>query len=291
VKLLMLLIAAGILIGDALVVERNSPGLVPSMKTDYVNAYGPDLAFLQTVATFPLLRAPGAITFSPSGDVLLGEFCDPSPCTQIERYDSSGNAKPFGAPIHDTVQSMQFVASGDLIVLQSGVLTRLDGDGRGIGSTPLPVATLVLGFDIDRDQCTVVFAGLDKLGITNICSDGAATELLPVFGDFFDVRFLPNGNILGASRVVVREIDRHGRTLRGFITSEQDYGEVALDPDGTSFRTTANNRLFRFDLVTGNSIGQPAQLRNCACGARSMAIRGEWRAAMHPAPHRRSVLH
>jgi hypothetical protein len=56
VKLLMLLIAAGISIGDALVVERNSPGLVPSMKSDYINAYGPDLAFLQTVATFPLLR-------------------------------------------------------------------------------------------------------------------------------------------------------------------------------------------------------------------------------------------
>lgn len=290
-KLLTLLVAAGISIGDALVVERNSPGLVPSMKQDYVNAYGLDLAFIQTVASFPLLRAPGAITFSPSGDVLIGEFCDPSPCTQIERYDSSGNAKPFGAPIHDTVQSMQFVATGDLIVLRSGVLSRFDADGRWIKSVPLPVATLVAGFDVDRDQCTVAFAGLDKLGITNLCSDGPAAELLPVFGNFFDVRFLPNENILVASRGVLLEVDRHGRALRRFLTYEEDYGELALDPDGTSFRTTANNRLFRFDLITGNPIGQPAPLRNAAHGARSMAIRGEWRAAMHPAPHRRSVLH
>jgi hypothetical protein len=105
------------------------------------------------------------------------------------------------------------------------------------------------------------------------------------------VRFLPNGNILAASRGVVYELDRRGRALRSFITAEEDFGEVALDPDGTSFRTTANNRLFRFDLITGNPIGQPTLLRNCAYGARSMAIRGEWRAAMHAVPHRRSVLH
>jgi hypothetical protein len=286
----MLLVAAGISIGDAVVVERNSPGLVPSMKSDFINAYDSDLNFIATVGAFPLLRPPGAVAFSPSGDLFLGEFCDPSPCAQIQRYEPSGTATPFGPPLHDSLQSMEFIAPGDLIVLLSGALGRFDANGRWIGSTPLPVATLVSGFDVDRDQCTVVFAGLDKLGITNICSESRAAELLPIFGNVYDVRFLPNGNILAAADGAVFELDRRGTVLRRFLTSNEDSGEVALDPDGTSFRTTANNRLFRFDLITGNQIGQPAPLRNCVYGARSIAIQGEWRAAMHPATRRRSAL-
>jgi hypothetical protein len=185
---------------------------------------------------------------------------------------------------------MEFVASGDLIVLLSGEFGRFDAAGRWIGSTPLPVATLVFGFDVDRDQCTVVFAGLDKLGITNVCSDNPAAELLPIFGNVYDVRFLPNGNILAAAAGAVFELDRRGTVVRRFLTANEDSGELAVDPDGTSFRTTASNRLFRFNLTTGDEIGQPAPLRNSTYGARSMAIRGEWRAAMHPATRRRSLL-
>ena len=136
-NVLTLLIAASVSIGDAVVVERNSPGLVPSMKSDFINAYGPDLDFIGTVAAFPLLRAPGSITFSPTGDMLLGEFCDPSPCAQIERYDQSGTATPFGPPLRDSLQSMEFIASGDLIVLLSGVLGRIDANGHWKEIAPL----------------------------------------------------------------------------------------------------------------------------------------------------------
>ena len=101
------------------------------------------------------------------------------------------------------------------------------------------------------------------------------------------MRFLPNGNILAGSRGAIYEIDRRGATVRRFATSEQGYGEVVLDPDGASFWTSSGNRLFRFDLATGNLIAGPVWLRN-AYGARSMAVRGEWRAAMNPA-RRRSV--
>jgi hypothetical protein len=157
VNLLTLLVAAGISIGDSVVVERNSPGLVPSMKSDFINAYDPDLNFIGTIGTFPLLRPPGAVAFSPSGDLFLGELCDPSPCAQIRRYPPSGSATPFGPPLHDSLHSMQFIATGDLIVLLSRVLGRFDADGRWIGSTPLPAATLVFGFDVDRDQAASDF--------------------------------------------------------------------------------------------------------------------------------------
>ena len=286
VAVLLLAIA----IGDAAVLERNSPGLVPSMHSNYINAYAPDLAFAGTIALFPLLNSPSAITFSPTGDLFVAEACDPSPCRQIRRYGPSGFPTPFGDPIHDWAKSMEILPSGDMIVLLSGVLGRLDADGRWIESTPLPIATLFNGFDVDRDQCTIAYAALDKIGLVNICS-GAEPVTLSTAGNFFDVRFLPNGNLLLASRGVVYEIDRRGMLLRSFTTSESDYGLLAIDPDGMSFRTTAGNRLFRFDLITGNQIAQPVQLRNAAYGAVSMAIRGEWRAAWNPAPHRRSVLH
>src|SRR5205814_595151 len=125
-----------------------------------------------------------------------------SPCVQIVRYEQSGHATGFGASIHDSVTSMQFIASGDLVVLSSGMLGRIDARGRMVDTTPLPVETLFYGFDVDADQCTVVFAGLDKLGLTNICAD-VRSDFLTVPGNFFDVRFLPNGNILAASRGAV----------------------------------------------------------------------------------------
>src|SRR5205807_5663924 len=121
-----------------------------------------------------------------------------------------------------------------------------------VNATPLPVDTLFYGLDVDAGQCTVIFAGLDTLGLASICAD-VRPQFLAVPGNFFDVRFLPNSNILAASRGAVVEVDRNGTVLRSFITSESDYGFLAIDPDGTSFRTTANNRQFRFDLITGNA--------------------------------------
>jgi hypothetical protein len=204
------------------------------------------------------------------------------------RYAQSGPASAFGAPIRDSVMAMQFIASGDLVVLLSGMLGRIDASGRMVDTAPLPIETLVYGFDVDADQCTVVFAGLDKLGLTNICAD-VPPDFLAVPSNFFDARFLPDGNILAASRGAVVEIDRHATVVRTFITSESDYGFLAIDPDGTSFRTTANNRQFRFDLITGKALGPPAWLRNAVYGSRSMAIRGEWRAALHVPTGRRSM--
>ena len=156
------------------------------------------------------------------------------------------------------------------------------------GEHTFAVETLFDGFDVDADQCTVLFAGLDKLGLTNMCAD-VRPDFLAVPGNFFDARFLPNGNILAASRGVVLEVDRRGAAVRSFITSQSDYGLLAIDPDGTSFRTTANNRQFRFDLNTGNPLAPPAWLRNAVYGTRSMAIRGEWRAALHTKIGRRSM--
>jgi len=270
--------------GHAVIVEASSPGLVPSMKFNYINLYGPDLEYVRTLASAPLLRSFGAIAFSSSGDIFLVEPCDPL-CVQIKRYQQSGSVTDFGAPYNDSIHAMQFVASGELIVAFSVVFARFDANGGLIQTTALPERTL-FGFDVDRDQCTVIFSSVHVLVATNICTAGHDVRLP---GDFSGVRFLPNGNILASSRGVVYELDRRGAIVRRFITSYIDSGEVAVDPDEKSFWATSGNRLFRFDLTTGNVIAGPVWLRTAAYGARSMAIRGEWRAAMHPVSRRRSV--
>jgi hypothetical protein len=275
--------------GDAVVVERSSPGLVPSMKFNNINVYSNDLSFVKTLASIPLLRAPGAIAFSASGDIYLVEPCDPS-CVQIGRHEQSGSETPFGDAFHDSIQAMQFIVSGDLIVEFSAAFGRLDANGRLIRTIALPTGAFVFGFDVDRDQCTVVFSTLRTLETMNICSADPKTTVLPLLppSDFFGVRFLPNGNILAGSRGLVYELDRRGAVVRRFVTWYQDFGEVAIDPDEKSFWTTAGNRLLRVDLITGAVAGS-ISLRNAAYGARSMAVRGEWRAAMNPLPRRRSA--
>lgn len=275
--------------GDAVVVEHSSPGLTPSIKFDYINSYGKDLSFIRTLATVPLLKAPGAITFSASGDIYLVEPCDPL-CAQIGRHEQSGSETPFGDAFHDSIRAMQFIASGDLIVQFSAAFGRLDANGRLVQTIAVPSGTFFVGFDVDRDQCTVVFSRYPTLETMNICSADPKPTILPLLppADFFGVRFLPNGNILAGSRGLVYELDRRGAVVRRFVTWYQDFGEVAIDPDEKSFWTTAGNRLLRIDMSTGTIAGS-IWLRNAAYGARSMAIRGEWRAAMNPLPRRRSA--
>ena len=272
--------------GHAVIVEMNSPGLVPTMKFNYINLYGPDLEYVRTLASAPLLRSFGAIAFSSSGDIFLVEPCDPL-CVQIKRYQQSGSATDFGASYNDSIRAMQFIASGELIVAFSAVFARFDANGGLIQTIALPERAL-FGFDIDRDQCTVIYSSAHVLVVTNICTAGHDVRLP---GDFSGVRFLPNGNILASSRGVVVQLDRRGAIVRRFITSYIDSGEVAIDPDEKSFWATSGNRLFRFDLTTGNVIAGPVWLRTAAGGARSMAVRGEWRAALNPIPRRRSAGH
>ena len=272
--------------GHAVIVEMSSPGLVPTMKFNYINLYGPDLEYVRTLASAPLLRSFGAIAFSASGDIFLVEPCDPL-CVQIKRYQQSGSATDFGTSYNDSIRAMQFIASGELIVAFSAVFARFDANVGLIQTIALPERAL-FGFDIDRDQCTVIFSSAHVLVVTNICTAGHDVRLP---GDFSGVRFLPNGNILASSRGVVYELDRRGAILRRFITSYINSGEVAIDPDEKSFWATSGNRLFRFDLTTGNVIAGPVWLRTAAGGARSMAVRGEWRAALNPIPRRRSAGH
>jgi len=273
--------------GHAVIVEMSSPGLVPTMKFNYINLYGPDLEYVRTLASAPLLRSFGVIAFSSSGDIFLVEPCDPL-CVQIKRYQQLGSVTEFGASYNDSIHAMQFIASGELIVAFSAAFARFDANGGLIQTIALPEGTLLFGFDVDRDQCTVIFSSVHVLVATNICTAGHDVRLP---GDFSGVRFLPNGNILASSRGVVYELDRRGAIVRRFTTSYIDSGEVAVDPDEKSFWATSGNRLFRFDLTTGNVIAGPVWLRTAAGGARSMAVRGEWRAALNPIPRRRSAGH
>ena len=285
--------------GEAVVVEQSSPGLVPSMKFNYINAYGSDLSFRRTLAAAPLLQSPGAITFSAVGDIYLAEPCA-APCVQrIMRYEQSGGMTPYGEPLSDYIRSMTFLANGDLAAAFSvsgspdsprAYFARLDTNGRMIKTVDLP-DFIIFGFDVDRDGCTVVFTGLRTLAVANLCSADMPVKPLPQTPNvgFSGVRFLPSGNLLVSSPGAVYELSRNGVVLRRFVTSDDGLGEIVIDPDGMSFWASCGNRLFRFDLTTGNVIAGPVWLHNAVYGARSMAVRGEWRAALHPKPRRRSV--
>ena len=235
--------------GDILALENSSPGLNPYMKTNYVNEYAPDLTYVGSAAYYPLVKSPSAITFSPSGDLFVAEYCEPSPCVQITKA-----GMPFGEQIHDAVHAMQFVANGDLIVLLSGVLGRIDANGRWIESVPLPDATFIFGFDVGRDQCTVALAALDRVIVTSLCT-GLQSKTIPERAS--DVRFLPNGEILAFN------------------------GYIALSPDATAFVAVTENSVSRYDLATRQQLAGPVMLRNAVYGVRSIAIRGEWRAALN----------
>jgi len=235
--------------GDILALENSSPGLNPYMKVNYINEYAPDLAYVRSAAYYPLLQSPTALTFSPSGDLFVGEYCEPSPCVQITRAGA-----PFGEKIHDALRAMQFVANGDLIVLLSGVLGRMDADGRWIESVPLPDATFIFGFDVDRDQCTVALAALDRVIVMNLCT-GSQLKVIPLRA--IDVRFLPSGEVLAFN------------------------GSLALTPDGTAFVGVTDNSVAKYDVASREQLAGPAPLRNAVYGVRSIAIRGEWRAALN----------
>ena len=235
--------------GDTLALENNSPGLNPSMHSNYINEYAPDLTYVRSEAYYPLLKSPSALTYSPSGDLYVAGYCEPAPCVQITRA-----GEPFGEKIHDAVHAMQFVANGDLIVLLSGVLGRIDANGHWIDSVPLPDATFIFGFDVDRDQCTVALAALDRVIVMSLCT-GTQLETIP--GRAIDVRFLPGGDILAFN------------------------GNIALSPDGTEFVGVTENSIARYDVATRRQLAGPVPLRNAAYGVRSIAIRGEWRAALN----------
>ena len=246
---LLLPLLLAVQFGDVLVLENNSPGLNPNMKVNYINEYAPDLTYVRSAAYYPLLRSPAAMTFSPSGELYIGEYCEPSPCVQITR-----DGAPFGKKIHDALHAMQFVANGDLVVLLSGVLGRIDSDGRWIESVPLPAATFIAGFDVDRDQCTTALAALDRIMVMSLCS-GLQLKTIPRRAA--DVRFLPNGEILAFD------------------------GNIAITPDAAAFVGVTQNSVARYDLATRQQVAGPAPLRNAVYGVRSIAIRGEWRAAIN----------
>jgi len=246
---LLLAVVLGVQFGDILALENNSPGLNPYMKVNYINEYAPDLTYVRSAAYYPLLQSPSAMTFAPDGDLLVAEYCEPSPCVQITK-----GGIPFGEKIHDAVHAMQFVANGDLIVLLSGVLGRIDPNGRWIGSVPLPDATFIFGFDVDQDQCTVALAALDRVIVISLCT-GLQLKTIPERA--LDVRFLPDGEILTFD------------------------GNIALTPDGTAFVGVTQNSVSKYDVATRQQLAGPAPLPGAVYGVRSIVIRGEWRAALN----------
>jgi hypothetical protein len=287
----VLLFAIAIGIGEAVVVERPSPGLVPSMHFAYVNSYRDDLSWRGTLLSFPHAQTPGAVRISLAGEIYLTHVaCDTSCVSQIVRYDANGLPVTVGPPFTNLVASIAFTLTGDLMVtFREGYLLRMDANGRLIERIDLPV-TDIYDFDIDRDGCTALFATLQGLSTVDLCSarQEVKQRLVAPAGAVTGVRFLPDGSMLAASRGAVYQLNRNGMLIRKFMTYPGFFGYVVLDPDGDSFWTNADFKLIRFSLLTGKAIAGPVQIRS-GIHVRSMAVRGEWRASLHPLPRRRAV--
>ncbi len=265
---LLLALLQSVSIGSIVILEQGPTGLSFPF---YINEYGADLTYQRRLQTLMYSQPSVIAAMTASGDV----------------YHVSGtslfrNDQQFGEPFAEPVRSIVLMASGDLIVHSRSKLIRMDSRGSPRTSIEFDGTD----FDVDRDQCAVLFSQSDRLGTFNMCEGSPSIRLLPLRppGEFFGVRFLPDETILAASRDVIFQLERDGSVIRRFQPNFAGPLSVFLDPTGSSFIAASlhdGKQLLRFD-----SDGLHSATIHDGLSISSVAIRGEWRAALNPLPRR-----
>jgi len=267
--------------GDAVILERPSPGFGGGLPHfTQINVYDPTLSFRSLIASYPSTAAPWTLAFDPNGDLLVAE---PS---AIVRYDATGTRVGIFAEFSSTPRALAF-AYGDLIVAGGGEcdLVRLDSDGEQVACVNVALRDLMLDLDIDADGCHALVAHLSGVGVVDLC--GKDPELTPIPFALADVyggaRFLPDGSILAThglssyGAVKIDHIDRSGRLIRRLYDAS-DVARVTLDPDGQSFWVIDGIRIRRVSIDSGAVLAGPSMLVH-GIAAQAIAVQGEWRAA------------
>jgi streptogramin lyase len=147
---------------------------------------------------------------------------------------------------------------------------------------PLPIASdlRVEGIDLAADQCTLFYAATGVIGTVNVCN-GTAGASFTIAGTPEDLRILPNGDLLVASRTHVTRYDPAGAVLQQF---EMLAWSVALDVD-PRYAWVGGWDLRRIDLATGATV----EVLSTYGAVTSISVVGEPRAARTTPARRRAA--
>jgi hypothetical protein len=263
-----------------ILIEQGSPGLVPSMKFSYVTSYDANLAFHESLFTYPLLQTPGAI-IATGDDLIVAEGL------QLVRHDHLGVATKLGLPLNGYPVAMAFGERGDLFVAFTGEIERLTpSTGTPIRHVYLAPTDSPVDFDLDFGGCLAYVALFPRLARIDLCAAEPHLETIASDGYFSAVRVLPNGNLLVASFGFIELRGRDGAFLMRY-PKEITASKIALDPTGTTAITTSSNSVSRVHLAGVAVVAGPVRLER-GIYVRSMAVVNEWRAG---APRRRRASH
>ena len=289
---LLLLAIAEFQRGDALILERPSPGFGSGLPHfTQINLYDPALSFRRLIAEYPSSAAPSALAFGPNGDLFIAE------ALTVVRYDASGTRLGVFKQFSSTPTLLAF-DYGDLIVAGGGAcdFVRLDSDGQQVACVNIPLQDFIIDLDIDADGCHALIAHLSGVGIVDLCAK--SPELIPLpfapVDVYLGARFLPDGGILAThglssyGAVKIDHIDRRGRLVRRLYDA-WDVARVTLDPDGQSFWVVDGIRIRRLSTDSGAVLAGPSELVH-GIAAQAIAVRGGWRAAASRV-RRRAVSH
>jgi hypothetical protein len=260
-----------------ILIEQGSVGLTPSVKFSYVTSYDANLAFHDTLFTYPLLQTPSAA-------VLAGEDLIVAEGLQLVRHDRLGVATKLGLPLDGYPVAMAFGERGDLFAAYTGGIVRVNPlTGAVIRRVDFASDVSPADFDLDAGGCVAYVAFFPRLARIALCADVPRLETIATDGWFSAVRVLPDGTLLvGARKLEIRR--RDGTHVRSFGIAAWKF---ALDPAGSSAVITSNDLLWRIDIASGNVVAGPLRLER-GVYVRSMAIVNEWRAAT---PRRRRASH
>jgi hypothetical protein len=258
-----------------ILIEQQSPGLTPSVKSAFVTTYDEQLALRDTLFTYPLTQTPSAAVVD-GDDVILAEG------QQLVRHDRFGAATKIGLPLDGYPAAMAFGERHDLFVALAGEIERVD-PVSGAVIRRIDIGGSPYDFDLDADGCVAYLAFFDRLARADLCADVPKLGTLAE-GEFTAVRILPNGRLLAASRGSLEARGRDGALLLRYAVPAT---KLALDPSGTTAIIFADVVLRRVDLATGYVIAGPVEQQR-GIYVRGMALTGEWRAA---SPRRRRASH
>jgi len=282
-----------------IVVEQGSPGLVPSMKSSYVNSYGADLQLDHPVAQYPLFSTPPAVLATDDGLIVAELECGQVCHARLVRHNPDGTTTPIGDPLPDFPIALELAGDDTIVVGFPRNFVRLDRTtGRVLASVAVPALDgtewTITDFDLDTDGCRTFIATQKQIGVIDLCSgpSTAVTWLPTTASDFGGIRLLPAGDILAGSRGRVYVLHRDGSVADAIaMDASLDVPcRLALDPTASSVVVGSRIWLVRLELATRTVIAGPVQIRN-GVWIRSMAVNDEWRAALphsrpRPARHR-----
>ncbi len=273
--LLFIALARPAVAEDFILVERGSPGLVPSMGWSFVSRYSGNLEFLASPLAFPLLSE------SPSAALMVGEAL----------FVGEGNCSPCVPRL-----VLRLSTRGDLVITTQSEVVRFDrASGAAVATYDLAVrdGSFVSDTDVDPSGCRIAIAMFpDILAYGTICGPPSAwtTVRLPTVppNTLKGVRYLHDGTLLASAKSIYH-LDLDGHLIRKYESGQDTSCLLDVDRSGGEAVLACGPYLLRLDLESGE-VSARVQIRHGIAVGCITTIEPET-PAIPPRGHRRSVGH